>query len=212
MRNPNDPAGGRENDFLSAHDKLLAGLNSPEFAALNISAADKATIAADNAALHQAKTANDNAKALARSTTQAKVSIIKRSDKNYRTIRQRILTGPSYAPAFGIALGLEHTTGVAPVSTSITGPQPVLRAKSLDTGGVLIKSTKGKAEAVDLFCKREGDADFVFLMRVLHFPYVDSRPLLVPGKPEKREYRAMLVRHDKPYGNASASTTVIVSA
>jgi len=212
MRNPNDPAGGRENDFLSAHDKLLAGLNSPAFAGLNISAADKATIAEDNAALHQAKTANDNAKALARSTTQTKVSIIKRSDKNYRTIRQRILTGPGYTVASGVALGIEHTTGVAPGSTSITGPQPVLRAKPLDSGGVLIKATKGKAEAVDLYCKRDGDADFVFLMRVLHFPYVDNRPLLVPGQPEKREYRAMLFRQDKPYGSASAILTVIVSA
>ena len=43
MRNPNDRAGGRENDFLSAHNILQTGLNSPEFAALNISAADKAT-------------------------------------------------------------------------------------------------------------------------------------------------------------------------
>ena len=212
MRNPNDPAGGKENDFLSAHDQLLAGLNSPEFAVLNISAADKATITADNAALHQAKTANDNAKALARSTTQTKVSIIKRSDKNYRTIRQRIITGPSYAPAFGIALGLEHTTGVAPGSTSITGPQPVLRAKALDTGGAKLKSNKGDAEAVDLYCKRDGDADFICIARVLHFPYIDNRPLRVAGQPEKREYRAKFIRQNQPYGNASQVITVIVSA
>ena len=211
MRNPNDPAGGKENDFLSAHDKLLAGLNNPGFAGLNISPADKAIIAADNAALHQAKTASDNAKALARSTTQTKASLLKRSDKNYRTIRQRILNSPGYAPSDGIALGLEHTTGVAPGSTSITGPQPVLRAKPLDTGGVLLKSSKGDAEAVDLYSKREGDADFICIARVLHFPYIDNRPLRVAGQPEKREYRAKFIRQNQPYGNASQIITVVAS-
>ena len=212
MRNPNDPAGGRENDFLRAHDQLLAGLNSPEFAALNISAADKATIAEDNAALHQDKTASDNAKALARSTTQTKLSTFARGEKNYRSVRQRIINGTGYTSAFGLALGLEHPTGVAPGSTSSTGPQPVLRAKPLVSGGVSIKATKGKAEAVDLYSKRDGDADFVFLKRLMYFPYIDDRPLLVSGKPEKREYRAMLVRHDQPYGNMSDTLTVIVSA
>ena len=76
MKKPNDPAGGRDNDSLSAHHKLLAGLNNPVFAVLNISAVEKVTIAEDNAALHQTKTATDNynAKAHARSTTQLPVS------------------------------------------------------------------------------------------------------------------------------------------
>ena len=49
-------------------------------------------------------------------------------------------------------------------------------------------------------------------MRVLHFPYIDSRPLLVAAKPEKREYRAKFIRQNQPYGNMSATITVIVSA
>jgi hypothetical protein len=65
---------------------------------------------------------------------------------------------------------------------------------------------------VDLYCKRDGDADFVFYMRCLHFPVIDNRPLLVAGKPEKREYRAMFIRKNQPYGNMSAAITVIVSA
>ena len=211
MRNPNDPAGGKENVFLSAHDQLLAGLNSPAFAALNISAADKETIAADNAALHRDKIASDDAKARARSTTQTKVSTIKRSDNNYRAIRGLIMTTPGYSVSAGVVLGLEHTTGVAPGSTSLTGPQPVLRAKALDTGGVLIKGTKGKAEAVDLYGKRAGDAAFGFVARVLHFPYADQRPLRVAGQPEKREYRAKFIRQNQPYGNASQIITVVAS-
>ena len=212
MRNPNDPVGGKENDFLSVHDKLLAGLNNPGFAGLNISAADKDTLLNDNAALHRDKTASDTANAVARSATKNKRSTFTRSEKQYRAIRQRLLLAAGYTKAVGLALGLEHPTGVAPGSTSITGPQPVLRAKALDTGGVLLKSTKGRAEAVDLYCKRDGDADFIFIERVLHFPFVDRRPLLVAGKPETREYRAILIRHEKPYGNTSAILTVIARA
>ena len=179
---------------------------------MNISAADKAIITGDNADLHRDKAASDNANAIARAATKTKLSTIKRGEKNYRGVRQRIINSLGYTPAFGVALGLEHPAGVAPGSTSSTGPQPILRAKPLVGGGVSIKATKGKAQAVDLYGKRDGDADFVLLGRVMYFPYVDSRPLFVAGKPEKREYRAMLVRHDQPYGTASGIITVIVSA
>lgn len=212
MRNPNDPAGGRHDDFLSAHDLLQRNLSNPEFAALNISDADKATIAGDNADLHRDKTASDIATAAARQATKVKVSTFKRSEKNYRAIRQRIVTSAGYTPAMGLALGLVHAPGVEPGSISSNGAQPVLRGVALSSGGALIKSTKGRAEAVDIYCQREGDAEAVRLMRVLHFPYVDNRPLLVPGRPEKREYYAVFVRGDKPYGHASPRLTVVVSA
>ena len=108
MRNPNDPVGGAQNDFLGAHDLLLAGLNSPEFAALNLTDADKATITEDNATLHRDKTASDNAKALARSTTKIKLSTFRRGETNYRAIRQRIINSRSYTKPIGLVLGLEH--------------------------------------------------------------------------------------------------------
>lgn len=55
-------------------------------------------------------------------------------------------------------------------------------------------------------------ADFNYLGRVRYFPYVANRPLRVASQPEKREYYAILVSHDQPYGNPSASITVTVSA
>ena len=36
--------------------------------------------------------------------------------------------------------------------------------------------------------RRDGDTDFKFLARDTVPPYVDNRPMLVPGKPELREY------------------------
>ena len=116
------------------------------------------------------------------------------------------------SPCIGEMLGIERAQGQVASVMATDGPTPVLRGKALDTGGAELKSNKGDAEAVDLYCKRDTDADFVRLDRVLHFPYIDSRPLLVAGKPEKREYRAKFIRQNQPYGNMSASITIIVSA
>ena len=130
----------------------------------------------------------------------------------FRALAKRVKAATGYTVAIGEILGIERPQSTPASEMSEDGPQPVLRGKSLDTGGAEIKSNKGDAEAVDVYGKRDGDADFVFLMRVLHFPWVDNRPLLVAGKPEKREYRAMFIRKNQPYGNMSAIITVIVSA
>jgi hypothetical protein len=39
-------------------------------------------------------------------------------------------------------------------------------------------------------------------------PYVDNRPLLVAGKPETREYRAIYILHDAEIGNPSDEAVV----
>ena len=80
------------------------------------------------------------------------------------------------------------------------------------TGGCQIKCTKGAAQAVDVYCQRDGDLNPVLLKRVMYFPFVDDRPLLVAGKPEKRSYYGVAVSHDQQYGDPSAVITVIVSA
>ena len=130
----------------------------------------------------------------------------------FRALVKRVKACPGYTVAIGEILGIERAQSQTAAVMSADGPAPILRGKALDTGGAEIKSNKGDAEAVDIYCKREGDADYVFLMRVLHFPYIDNRPLLVAGKPEKREYKAKFIRQNQPYGNMSASITVIVSA
>lgn len=53
------------------------------------------------------------------------------------------------------------------------------------------------------------DADFVFLARDTHSPYLDSRPLLVPGKPEVRYYKLCYVVDDEEVGRFSDIIRVI---
>lgn len=52
-------------------------------------------------------------------------------------------------------------------------------------------------------CKRDGDADFVYLARDTNSPYVDNRNCLVAGKPENRQYKAIYVVSDAEIGQAS---------
>ena len=47
---------------------------------------------------------------------------------------------------------------------------------------------------------RDGDASFDFLARDTQTPYLDTRPLLDPAKPEIREYKAMYVLGDEEIG------------
>ncbi len=212
MSNSHDPVSGTQDGFLVKHDLLKAGLTDPAVVALGISAADQATIAADNTDMHAKKSASDGANAAAQQATKDKINSLDNGESNYRAIRQRIMKSPGYTPAIGELLGIERTQSMHASVMATDGPTPVLRGKALDTGGAEIKSNKADAEAVDLYCKRDNDADFIRLDRVLHFPFIDSRPLLVAGKPEKRAYRAMFIRQNQPYGNMSAIITVIVSA
>jgi len=212
MRNKNDPASGKQNKFVSAHDLLLAGLTNPGAVVLKISAEDQGTIVSDNEKLHRLRTARDSAVGLARKATSEYRVALASAQKNYRAIRRRTTAGATYTAAIGLRIGFEHTQSVPTGATAATGPQPKLSGKPGNTGGALLKSSKGNAEAVDIYGQRKGDAGFVLLMRVLRFPWLDRRPLLVEGQPEARQYYAQFVRGDKPYGNRSATITVIVSA
>jgi hypothetical protein len=46
------------------------------------------------------------------------------------------------------------------------------------------------------------------LSRDTHSPYVDNRPMLVPGKPDLRQYRAFFVVADQAVSQFSDDITV----
>jgi len=49
----------------------------------------------------------------------------------------------------------------------------------------------------------------VFLARDTSSPYVDIRPMLVAGKPENRQYKAIYVQADGEIGQASDIVTLV---
>ena len=74
------------------------------------------------------------------------------------------------------------------------------------------------SEGVNIYSRREGDTDFKFLARDTELaapesdeggpPYVDNRPMLVAGKPELREYKAVFVVGDQEVSQFSDEITV----
>ena len=77
------------------------------------------------------------------------------------------------------------------------------------TGGVVeLDFDKSISDGVNIYAKRDGDADFVFLARDTASPYVDNRPLLVATKPELREYKALYVQSDAEIGLFSDEVVV----
>lgn len=109
---------------------------------------------------------------------------------------RRIKAHPAYTAALGNLLGIvgpEDTTDLSAVAPIISG--------SDRTGGVVqVDFVKLTSDGVNLYSKRDGDADFVFLARDTATPYIDNRPLLTAGKPEIREYKAMFVLSDEEIG------------
>lgn len=127
----------------------------------------------------------------------------------FRALAQRIKNLHTYTVAIGQALGIEGPAAAALASITVIA-QPVAHGRALVGGGVEIKSTKGDAEAVDIYSRRDGEAAPVQLARVLHLPYVDTRPVLVANKPETRDYYTVFVRNDQEYGQPSATIKVTV--
>ena len=68
--------------------------------------------------------------------------------------------------------------------------------------------TLATSDGVNIYSKRDGDTEFKFLARDTTSPYIDNRPMLVAGKPELREYKAVFVRRDKEVSPFSDEITI----
>src|SRR5438034_8718517 len=88
--------------------------------------------------------------------------------------------------------------------------------KSGSGGVVELDFDQSISDGVNIYAKRDGAADFVFLARDTASPYIDNRPLLVATKSELREglasrlreYKAVYVQSDAEIGLFSADVVV----
>ena len=69
----------------------------------------------------------------------------------------------------------------------------------------------GLVEGVHIFSQRDGDAGFGYLSSETHSPYIDNRPLLVAGKPETRQYKAVFFIGKSEIGLTSAVVIAIAA-
>ena len=113
-----------------------------------------------------------------------------------RALARRIKAHPAYTVALGNLLGI-----VGPEDTTdLTGMAPIISGTDRTGGVVQVDFVKLTSDGVNIYSKRDGDVGFVFLARDTATPYIDNRPLGVPGKPEIREYKAMFVLNDEEIG------------
>ena len=98
-------------------------------------------------------------------------------------------------------VGPEDTTDISTLKPEITGEDK--------KGGVVeIDFNLANSEGVNIYSRRDGDADFKFLARDTSPSYVDNRALLVANKPEIREYKAVFVVGDVEVSQFSDEITV----
>ncbi len=181
--------------YLAWQDALLTPA-AHMAATLGLVTADITDLNTRNADLHdkytQLQTAQNNAKAATNAYNAAEAA----SRNADRVLVQRMKLSPNYTEAIGQELGIIGAQDTTDLSTG----KPTLTATALPGGDAEVQFNKSISQGVDVYAKRDGDADFVFLARDTQSPYLDNRPLLQAGKPELRRYKAIYVQADSQIG------------
>jgi hypothetical protein len=129
-------------------------------------------------------------------------------DAHLPTIRQgvkRAKTSAGYTPGLGQKLGWARTDN----NVDPTSSQPIITLSALP-GKVRIDGRKPGFEAVNLYLRRKGEADWTLVsIRKRKFPLYDDTPLAQPNVPEVREYRAVGVVSDEETGQPSVAVEIV---
>ncbi|WP_446808088.1 hypothetical protein ACH50O_12325 [Methylomonas sp. 2BW1-5-20] len=184
-----------DHDFLVWFDHFLANL-TPERGV----AADNLTSLKSASDDFHAKTAfANNAAATAKQATADKNDSRRLAESLIRAEVRRIKARADYTGGLGAQLGIEGAEYTNDLATS----NPNLNGVDQTGGKVSLSFTKYNSEGINIYCQRDGDADWVLLGRATVSPFADNRPLLQPGKPELRRYTAIYMVKDKEVGQFS---------
>lgn len=115
---------------------------------------------------------------------------------------KRILAAPAYTQAIGEDLDIIETEGGSSLVDEASA-KPTAKAVALPKNEVRVEFSKGGFDGVLIESRRKGDGDWASLATDRFSPYVDSRPPVMPGTPEVREYRLRYLKRDEPVGEWS---------
>jgi hypothetical protein len=127
-----------------------------------------------------------------------------------RTVRaagKQLRNTQNINPEVLLMLELETTPATPLDKVAAQAPTLVVRA---DQGTVVGRYTKHSHQGINLYCCRAGEDDYTLLGRFNMSRWDDSRPNLVPGQPEERNYYAFFVDKDRQVGARSSIVTVVV--
>jgi hypothetical protein len=193
-------------EFLLWHDHFIATAIANQ-AESGLGDAELAAHQADNAEFRAKLAAKNLADATAKKVSAEKTDSRSRIEGNVRASARRIKAGAGYSEPLGHAFRIVG----AEDSTDLSQAKPTLNATDKGAGQVVLDFVKSKSDGINVYGKREGEADFVFLARDTASPYVDSRPLAAPGKAEVRRYVAVFVLADEEVGLRSDEVVVTCS-
>ena len=120
-----------------------------------------------------------------------------------RTEFNSLKTNSAMTPAIATDLQIVGTTTAFDPNTF----KPELSG-SVVGGGVEVRFKKGQTGGVNISTRLRGQTAWTFLARDTNSPYLDNRPLAVPGTPEVREYLAYGVVDDQQIGLPSDIVSV----
>jgi hypothetical protein len=146
-----------------------------------------------------------DAKAQLKSVSENKEVLRDQVFTHVRHTVRKIKLDPAYTASLGESLGIIGSEATVDVDNA----KPVLIAEAKPNGVVELTFNKEPYQGVAIYSKREGETQFTFLARDTYAPYNDSRPCLVTGKPELREYRAIYLLADDEVGQFSDVVIVV---
>ena len=189
-----------DNDLLVWFDHFLTQIGTDN----EIAAADLAALTAANADLHAKIGHLNDAATLAKQATADKNDSRNNAVNLIRAEARRIKARSTYNDGQGAHLGIVGSKDSHDLSIS----QPELSGSDQTDGVVALNFSKYNSDGVNIYSKRDNDADWQFLNRASISPFMDVRPLLQVGKPELRRYSAVYILKDKEVGNYSDEVVV----
>lgn len=201
----NDYIPNADSTFLAWHDQFKTALAGTG-AGFGLTVAEINSVNSRNTDLHTKDTAANAAVATAKQATQNRADSRVAAEEEVRKLARRIKAHKTYTAAIGQQLGIEGSED----TTDLSAAKPKLAGRALPHAVVELTFNKSKSDGVNLYSQREGEngGAWTFLARDTQSPYVDNRPLLVAGKPEVRQYKAIYVRGDAELGQASDEVVV----
>jgi len=177
-----------DHDFQVWFDHLIVTLTPDS----GISEADliRLKAARDDFQVKIAKLAD--AAALAKQATADKNASRQTAETLVRAEARRIKARSDYTEGIGARLGIEGPENTFDLVTA----RPDLTGVDKTGGLVLLSFSKYTSSGINIYSKRENDADWVKLGRATVSPFHDSRPLLQAGKAEMRQYSAVYMLND----------------
>ena len=189
-----------DNDLLVWVDHFITQISVDN----EIAVVDLAALTAAKADFHIKIDHLNDAAAQAKQATADKNECRNHMVNLIRAEARRIKARASYNDGQGAQLGIVG----ARESHDLSSSHPELSGIDQTDGVVILTFSKYNSDGVNIYSKRDNDADWVLLNRASISPFIDRRLLLQVGKPELRHYCAIYVLKDKEIGHYSDEVVV----